>query len=140
MKQAFTLFTLVMAGLLLARRQIGYDATYQIACGAIILMSVLIAGTFLWLWRARATPLALGMVFSWAGSASVLSWWWGVAALGQAAPMGDHPILLLFVALYTSGAVLHFFVIQRSLHLPEFSAVALPSLAFAISAGVSFLT
>ncbi len=71
--------------------------------------------TFFWLWRKRATPLALGMGFSWAGTGGVLGWWWLYRFLGTPEAMVDNEFLFLFVASYIVGGILHFQVIVRSL-------------------------
>ena len=135
MKQAFALITLVMVVLLMAYRLLGYEMTYRIAYAAITVMGLLIAGTFVWLWVMRATPLALGMVFSWTGGALVMAWWWAYNFLGRPEAMRESPVLFVFLAFYIAGAILHFVVIQGTLHLPRpiyaavaGVAVALPSL------------
>lgn len=40
------------------------------AASIVTIMGLLIAAIFVWLWAMRATPLALGRVFSWTGRAS----------------------------------------------------------------------
>lgn len=118
----------------------GSDVLYRIASGGIVIMSAIIAVTFLWLWRARATPLALGMAFSWAGGALTLAWWWVLTAGGAALAIAGHPLLTVFVAIYTTGAVLHFSVIAPSLHWPRPTAALVPVLAFALSGIATYLT
>ena len=115
MIQALSLFALICTVLILVHSQLGYDATYQIAYGALSLMAAMICLTFLWLWAQRATPLALGMSFSWAGAASVLAWWWIYNLLGHPGAMYESRVLFGFLALYFAGAFLHFSVIQRSI-------------------------
>lgn len=139
MKQAFALVILVMAGLLASHLGLGYTITHQIAFGAVTVIALVIAVTFLWLWRVRATPLALGMVFSWTGGALILGWWWINQLLGRPEAMRDSPILFVFLAFYIGGAILHFVVIQGTVHLPvrlyaglATVAVALPSLLIAL--------
>ena len=132
MKQAFALIALVMVALLLAYRLLGYETTYQIAYGAITIMGLLIAGTFVWLWAMRATPLALGMVFSWSGGALVMAWWWVHQLLGRPETMRESPVLFVFLAFYIAGAILHFVVIQGTLHLPRRIYAALAGLAVAL--------
>ncbi|MGR3513686.1 MAG: hypothetical protein ACU0GG_13065 [Paracoccaceae bacterium] len=95
----------------------GYQGTYRIGYGAFSLLALVIALTFLWLWRQRATPLALGMVFSWTGAAGVMAWWWLFSILKAPVWMQDNPILFVFLALYLTGAVLHLEVIGRSFAL-----------------------
>ena len=93
---------------------LGYRATYQLAYGAFTLMAAMISLTFLWLWAVRATPLALGMSFSWAGAASVVGWWWMYNLFSQPDAMFEHSVLFLFLSFYFVGAILHFAVIERS--------------------------
>ena len=132
MTHALCLVVVIGAALLTGYALFGYGATYQVAYGALTLMAAMISATFLWLWTRRATPLALGMSLSWAGTSSVLGWWWVFNLLGDPAGMVDSGMLFLFLSLYFVGAVLHFSVIQRSfgittrLHpLPVVGAIAI---------------
>jgi hypothetical protein len=81
-------------------------------------MAALIAATFLWLWWVRATPLALGMALSWSGVALV-------AAADPVLPLPALPLL-------TSGAILHFAVMRRSMNLPP-ATLAAPAAASALA-------
>lgn len=114
MMQAVSLVAVIAAALALSYATLGYHPTYQIAYGALALMAAMISLTFLWLWARRATPLALGMSFSWAGTASVLGWWWVYNLFGAPESMVESQVLFLFLSLYFAGAILHFAVIQRS--------------------------
>ena len=76
MKQAFVLMTLIALALQMGYQWAGYEVVYQIGYGAITLMGLMISLTFLWLYVVRATPLALGMAYSWSGASLVLGWWW----------------------------------------------------------------
>ena len=93
---------------------LGYRATYLIGYGAFTLMAATISLTFVWLWRRRATPLAMGMAFSWAGAASVMGWWWLFNAFHAPTWMQDSEFLFPFLSIYFLGAVLHFEVIAQS--------------------------
>lgn len=123
MKQAFGLFAVICGGLIGVDILFGFDAAYSISYGAISLMAMAISVTFLWLWYRRATPLALGMSFSWAGASSVMGWWWLYSVLGAPGNMVENQMLLGFVSLYCVGAVLHFAVIQQSMHLPRLAYI-----------------
>jgi len=114
MKQAFALMMLLAVLLQLGYLFAGYDAIYQIGYGAITLMSLMISLTFLWLYFQRATPLALGMAYSWSGASLVLGWWWIYALAGEPVVMAESPLHFAPLALYLSGALLHFSVINRS--------------------------
>lgn len=114
MKQALLLFALLIALFRGGYEIAGYRAVYLIGYGAVALMALMIAATFLWLWVVRATPLALGMAFSWAGAGLVLGWWWLFHVLEQPRWGLENPFLFNFLSLYVVGAVLHFSVIQRS--------------------------
>ncbi len=81
----------------------------------VALMAAMIAATFLWLWRRRATPLALGMAFSWCGTATILTWFWIDRMVGRPQWMADTAIVLVCLAFYVTGAVHHFAVIRRSM-------------------------
>ncbi len=109
------LFALGMACLALfgAYQFVGYGPTYLIGYGAFTLMAAMISLTFFWLWARRATPLALGMGFGWAGAASVMGWWWSYKVLTRPEWMVESPVLFLFLSIYFTGAVLHFHVIAR---------------------------
>lgn len=97
----------------------GFWIVYQIAYGAFVLMAAMIAATFLWLWRRRATPLALGMGISWAGGAWVMGWWWIFHILGRPVGMTEHPMLFAGLAMNLTGAALHFSVIGASFSWPR---------------------
>ncbi len=104
----------VSAAFLISNRFLGYDRSYAIGFGAFTLMAFLVAATFLWLWIKRATPLAMGMFFGWAGAAGVLGWWWSFKLFEHPAWMVANPGLFLLLAAYFVGAVLHFKVIWHS--------------------------
>jgi len=105
---------------------LGFEVAYLVGYGAFALMAALISGTFLWLWFRRATPLALGMAFGWAGAASVIGWWWVYKLTGRAGWMEENPLLFGCLSLYFVGALLHLQVIGRSFELSERA----PALAF----------
>ena len=75
--------------------------------------------TFLWLWWARTTPLALGMAFSWLGQACLSIWWYvgGVAGAEGWILEADTALLFFFLSLYIVGGGLHIAVMQRSMEL-----------------------
>lgn len=136
MKHAMGMFFAVATAFVFAHAVFGYQLAYEIGYGAITVMSIFISGTFLWLWRARTTPLALGMAFSWAGTASVMGWWWMFNVLDRPAGMVQSEFLFLFLSLHIVGAVLHFGVIQRSMGIARQAFLVPVTLAFAISAGL----
>ena len=72
-----------------------------------VIMGGVISLTFAWLWWVRATPLALGMVLSWAGASTLL---WGFGGRGEWA--------LMALAVYLTGAVVHLRVIAIALPYP----------------------
>ena len=90
MIQAITMFLTIATGFLTGASVFGHEAVYRLAYGALTLMAAMISLTFLWLWARRATPLALGMSFSWAGAASVLGWWWVYRLLDQPRAMLEN--------------------------------------------------
>ncbi|RVV99266.1 hypothetical protein EKE94_00780 [Mesobaculum littorinae] len=116
MKQALCLTAGVAVLLWVSRVGLGPGAAARAGYTAMTPLAAAIAATFLWLWRERATPLALGMAFSWAGAAGLCLWWARVGAApgplpGQAVP----PAVFACLALYLTGALLHFAVIRSSL-------------------------
>ncbi len=125
MKHAFLLFAAVWLAFTAVDAALGHQAAQALGFGAITLMSGLISLTFLWLWSERATPLALGMSFSWAGTASLMGWWWVFGVLGRPAWMAAHPALFLFLSLHVVGTVLHLAVMRRSMDLGR-AAVVVP--------------
>lgn len=115
----------------------GYDLSYRVGYGAFAFLALVIAGTFFWLWAQRATPLALGMVFSWSGAACLMGWWWLYSLLGAPVWMQDNPLLFIFLSVYLMGAVLHLEVIGRSLSMHKFAAYAPVAVAVVTSLMVS---
>lgn len=139
MKQAMLLALAVAAGLYGVGLWAGYQTAFVVGYGALTLMAAMIALTFLWLWQARATPLALGMAFSWAGAACLLGAWWVYNSLRAPEAMYGNEAVFGFLALYFVGAILHFAVVQRSMGLPA-GAFAVPVAgALAVSALVRFV-
>ncbi|WP_417280160.1 hypothetical protein [Celeribacter sp.] len=117
MKQVMTLYGLVLAAAGMAVAALGLEQALLLAYGAISLMALMISATFLWLWQVRATPLALGMSLSWAGSGLTIGWWWAMQ-IAQSPVWGmEAAVLFLFLSLLIAGAVLHFSVIQGSFGL-----------------------
>ena len=139
MKQVAILFAGVVGALLACAQIAGAREVVIVVYGAIALMALLISATFAWLWRLRATPLALGMSMSWAGTGLTLGWWWRVTGAQGLAPHSDTAVLLVFLSLLIAGAVLHFSVIQGTFGLRGV-AFAVPVLgALAVSLGVLLL-
>ena len=140
MKQAVVLLALVVLGLELGKVGLGLDAVVGLTYGAIALMSLMISATFLWLWTERATPLALGMSFSWLGAGLVAGGAWGLERSGpRIAGVGEDAALVV-LAVYIVGALLHFSVIYRSFgrHGSGFLWPVIASLALSGLAAVLF--
>ena len=95
----------------------GYRWSYDVGYGAFTLMAFMVAATFFWLWRKRATPLAMGMCLGWAGAAGVMGWWWAYSLLQRPDWMIANPALFILLSAYFVGAVLHFKVIWHSFGL-----------------------
>lgn len=129
MKVALVLFTGAITALLALYVFKGYGAAYSTAYGTVVAIAFGISATFFWLWSARATPLALGMGISWAGTCGVLGWWWVFNLFGKPGLMDESPILFVFVAAYFVGGVLHFQVIVRSLG-PRSALALVPAVLF----------
>ena len=118
---------------------LGYEAAYEISYGAFTLMAAMVSLTFLWLWMQRATPLAMGMAFGWAGAASVMGWWWVFNLLDGPLPMQQNAALFLCLSIYFVGAVLHFAVIGRSLGWTGRLWMVPIGVALAVSTGLHVL-
>lgn len=139
MKQVMTLYGLVSAAAGLAVAALGLEQALLLAYGAISLMALMISATFLWLWQVRATPLALGMSLSWAGSGLTIGWWWATQ-IAQSPVWGmEAALLFLFLCLLIAGAVLHFSVIQGSFGLSGLSFLWPVLGALLVSFGVLLL-
>lgn len=136
MKRVSVLLAVVVALFWAVFAAMGYEATYQLAYGAFTLMAAMISLTFLWLWAVRATPLALGMSFSWAGAASVVGWWWVYNLLSQPAIMRENEVLFVFLSFYFVGAILHFAVIERSFRRDGALFVIPVLISLAVSAAI----
>ena len=112
MRSSLLLFLAFWAGLVTMELQWDFGTAYAAGYGAISLLAIVISVTFGWLWRIRATPMALGMAFSWAGCAGLVGYWWFFDQVGRApAPGVDHLVLWSFLGLYLAGAVAHLKVI-----------------------------
>lgn len=122
MTKSMLILGTVIVLFLLGSRLFGYTTIYLIAYGAFSLMAAFMSLTFLWLWRRRATPLALGMAFSWGGAAMVMGWWWLLNLAEIPEWMLQNPVLLDFLSIYFVGVVLHFQVIGRSFGFPKRAA------------------
>lgn len=117
MIQPVLLLVAVASAFFVSNAVFGYDRSYAIGYGAFTLMAILVAATFFWLWVKRATPLAMGMFFGWAGAAGVMGWWWSFNLLEHPDWMVANPALFLMLSAYFVGAVLHFKVIWHSFGL-----------------------
>ena len=138
MRHGLLLLCVVAAAFMASHATFGYRATYQIGYGAFCLMAAMISLTFLWLWARRATPLALGMSFGWAGASSVIGWWWVYNLLERPREMAENEFLFLALSLYFVGAILHFSVIQRSFGLYH-TAFILPVLGSILTSALIHL-
>ncbi len=140
MKQALLLLAVFAMVFAASDAVFGYHVTFAVGYGALALMALMISLTFLWLWLERATPLALGMSFSWAGAACVTGYWWLFRAVGQPETLRENGLLFLFLSLYFVGAILHFGVMQRSMGLKT-GVFAVPVVvAFVIASLANVLT
>lgn len=136
MKQAILLLVVVIAVLEFGGALIGAEAMLSLAFGATALMALMIAGTFLWLWAARATPLALGMALSWAGFGLLTGAWW----LGGMTFDRLSIVMSLALSGALSGAILHLAVIHRSLGRHGAGFLWPVGLAFGVSVLVQSLS
>lgn len=136
MRQPIFVLVSVTAAFLILNALLGYSRTYAILYGAFTLMAVMVSLTFFWLWVRRATPLAMGMFFGWAGAAGVMGWWWSFNLFGQPEWMSDSPHLFALLALYFVGAILHFQVIWHSFGNKSRTYLVPVLISVALSVGV----
>lgn len=139
MRQALVLFGFVILAFVGIDLILGHAVFHAIAFGSISVMAAMISLTFLWLWARRETPLALGMSFSWAGTASVLGWWWVHESTGSPDVAIANALLLVFAALHFVGAILHFSVIQRTMSLSLNMFITIGLVMALISAAISLI-
>ena len=110
---------LVLLGLYVAlttvHRTAGFELAYDIGYSALSLTALVISITFLWLWRVRATPMALGMALSWAGCFGLVGFWWVFSQIGRR-PVGlpERDLLFFFISLYLAGGILHIRMISAA--------------------------
>ena len=115
MNRSILLFLGLYMGLTTLHHVEGYEIAYDVGYSAISLSALVISITFLWLWRVRATPMALGMALSWAGSFGLVGFWWVFTQIGrQPVRLLERDVLFLFIALYLAGAILHIRVISAA--------------------------
>ena len=131
-KDAALLFAGIALALLTAHRHLGYAQAHALGYGAVVVLAAVISASFAWLWRARATPLALGMAVSWAGAGGVMAWWWAARLLGHPAMMTEARALFLLLALYLTGAALHLRVIAGATERPWLVIAAATALALGV--------
>ncbi|MBM9594415.1 hypothetical protein [Roseitranquillus sediminis] len=141
MRHALALSVILLGGLILAESLVGTDFAIAIGFGAITTIAATNAATFLWLWWARTTPLALGMAYSWLGQAAI-SIWWFVSGIPHTAPWVtpfDSKILFAVLSIYIVGGIIHISVVQSSVDavrrvvlLPAIAAFAVALLADAL--------
>lgn len=135
MKQAILLLALVIGLLEGGKVFVGQAVLLPSVFGAIAMMALMISGTFLWLWGERATPLALGMSFSWLGAGLFAGWWWLHDLLGRPNWVYRDDAALGVLGLCVVGAILHFAVIHRSFGRHGASFLWPVLTALALSAG-----
>jgi hypothetical protein len=135
MKQAMSIYVIVLAAMHGSFLLQGYLGTAEIAYGALTIMASMISATFLWLWAMKMSSLSLGMAVAWAGAGMVMGWWWLFTMLDRPVWMTRSELLLVILALFLTGAVLHFQVLERSFRfrrgiflLPVAGALALSTL------------
>ena len=115
MNRSILLFLSIYVLLTTTHRTAGFEMAYDIGYSAISLTALVISITFLWLWRVRATPMALGMALSWAGCFGLVGFWWVFSQIGRnPSALLELDILFLFIALYLAGGILHLRVISSA--------------------------
>ncbi len=125
MTRALGLLALILLALALLARPFGLVTAQDVARAALAAMAATLSGTFLWLWREKATPLALAMTFSWAGASALMGWRVMQDVLGQPAWMLENPLLLGVLGVYLTGTLLHVEAIRRAFGLGQVALVFL---------------
>ena len=125
MTRALGLLALTFVTFALVARPFGLTAAQDIARAAIVLLGLTLSGTFLWLWREKATPLALAMTFSWAGASALLGWWVVYDLWAAPAWMAAHPVLLAILGVYLTGTLLHLQAVRAAFGLGQVALVGL---------------
>ncbi|MBS8228375.1 hypothetical protein [Vannielia litorea] len=125
MIRALGLMIVILLALGLLARPFGLVTAQDVARAALATMAATLSGTFLWLWREKATPLALAMTFSWAGASTLMGWRVMQDVLGQPAWMGESPMLLGVLGVYLTGTLLHVEAIRRAFGLGQVALVFL---------------
>ncbi len=117
MRHALLLTAVLTAVFLLAERILGVEVAAALGFGTVMVIGAINALTFLWLWWARTTPLALGMSCSWMGQTALSIWWeWSMPTRSRRLGRGQRARIPAPVALRRGGA-LHIAVMQRSMDL-----------------------
>jgi hypothetical protein len=120
MKQALWLLGAAAVAVLALVLWDGPVRTVTTGYGALSASAALISATFLWLFWVRATPLALGMVLSWAG----------VAAMAAALAGAGTGSALLALPPVAAGVTLHFGVMRTSMGLGRWATLLPVGAAF----------
>ncbi len=128
MRHAVFLTAALTAAFLLAENVFGFRLAAALGFAAVTVIAAINAMTFLWLWWARTTPLALGMTCSWLGQSTLSIWWFFTMPPAAASWMEGSVLLFLLVSLYVVGGAFHIAVMQRSMELHR-TVLALPILA-----------
>ncbi|MCO6382506.1 MAG: hypothetical protein JXQ91_00935 [Vannielia sp.] len=125
MTRALGLLAFILLALGVLARPFGFVPAMDLARAALVAMAATLSGTFLWLWREKATPLALAMTFSWAGASALLGWRVAQDVLGHPAWMVESPLLLGVLGVYLTGTLLHVEAIRQAFGLGHVALVVL---------------
>jgi hypothetical protein len=117
MRQALLLTAALTVAFLMVERILGIHIAAALGFGSVAVIAVVNALTFLWLWWARTTPLALGMTCSWLGQAALSIWGFFVRPDDLALISGSAPLVFFLLSLYVVGGALHIAVMQSSMEL-----------------------
>jgi hypothetical protein len=114
MRQAIFLALALWAAFYFIVEVLDFRLAAAIGFSATMLIAAVNSLTFLWLWYARTTPLALGMALSWAGQAAISAWWFATGMPGKGVWLDQDPLIFLFLSIYIVGGGIHIAVIQNS--------------------------
>jgi len=139
MKPALVLFFLLVLALEALAQGVGFSFAYTLGLGLFLVLALIIALVFLWLWKMRDTPLALGIGVAWSGGALMIGWALVFNLAGGPDWMVENHALFVILAVYLSGALMHFRVIGAAFGLGAPRPWVVVFLAGLACAGVSLL-
>lgn len=138
MKQSLFLAAALLTAFLATEWLFGTGVAVALGFGAVTTITATNAASFLWLWWARTTPLALGMALSWMGQASISIWWYvsGLPTMSPWTGASDSSILFAILSIYIVGGGLHIVVVRQSVDVARRIMILPAVAAFAVALAI----